>query len=235
MSLRKHVLPILIALGMLMGIPWANLPGVVERNAAALQTLKGWKVNPWMLMAAEQQWKSLAASDCRVQWMLGLTSRALQETTQKESAVLAALECSPDYLPLVMATEPNSKSLSWRAVQIYPDHPDDYFWLAEQIQSLDPTRAQALYLHVTQIEPRNGLAWCRLGRLMRGKDDAAALHALTQCCYNGDPGSNGCYNAGYLMEQYGDYASALNYYHLSRLVEARDREYYIVNLLNIQN
>jgi len=50
-----------------------------------------------------------------------------------------------------------------------------------------------------------------------------AQDAYSQFCHHGDPGSNGCYNAGRIYEETGDYSEALHYYRLSRWSESLRR------------
>jgi len=45
-------------------------------------------------------------------------------------------------------------------------------------------------------------------------DPQAALDAFLQSRYHGDPGANGCYGAGWVMEGLGDPQQAIEYYRL---------------------
>jgi hypothetical protein len=51
-----------------------------------------------------------------------------------------------------------------------------------------------------------------------------AANAYLNCCLNGDPGSNGCYGAGCMMERLGNLPQAIAYYYrLSCWEEAQNR------------
>ena len=75
-----------------------------------------------------------------------------------------------------------------------------------------------------ELAPRDALAWCRLGVSYEGLQEfeTAAQHFL-KYCRNGDPGRNGCFAAGRMMEKLGNLAQAITYYRLSRLEESLGR------------
>ena len=86
-----------------------------------------------------------------------------------------------------------------------------------------PERAIELYRQGLEGKPYDGVRWYELGDLLADTDPQAALVAYHQSCYNGDPGSHGCYPAGLLAEELGDLPLALQYYRLSRYEGAVQR------------
>ena len=91
-------------------------------------------------------------------------------------------------------------------------------------QADDPQAALAAYSRVVQLQPSNGLAWCRLGLVNEKTGQTLpAVDAYLGCCRNGNSGANGCYGAGRMMEKLGDPRKAIEYYRLSSYVDSLQR------------
>jgi tetratricopeptide (TPR) repeat protein len=97
-----------------------------------------------------------------------------------------------------------------------PSNPAALFVLAEIVNQQNSKEETNLFEQVVLYDSTNGLAWCRLGTLYnRNKQLDKAVNAFLNCCRNGDPGSNGCYNPGRVMEKLGNLPKAIEYYRLS--------------------
>ena len=97
------------------------------------------------------------------------------------------------------------------------------FVLASILSNSQPDRAIQLYRQGLQHKPHDGVRWRELGDLLSRTDPRAALEAYLESCYNGDPGSNGCYGAGRMMEKLGDPQQAIEYYRRSHWEGALNR------------
>jgi len=145
--------------------------------------------------------------DCQVQWLS--PDRDLSEL----------LPCSPIYMDMLRVLAPTDATLAAQAREFYPDLVEPLYWLAESQggASAEHTENITLYEEIVTKYPDEGLAWCYLGGFYeRAGDLQASLAARINCCYNGDPGSNGCYNAGRLLEGKQQYQEAIHYYRLSK-------------------
>jgi len=110
------------------------------------------------------------------------------------------------------------------ATQYYPDSSKAWFWLGEATAPTDHLGARQAYLRTVALAPRYGLAWCRLGRNYESNSELEkATEAWLNCCLNGDPGKNGCYGAGRMMEQLGNPQQAIEYYRRSHWEGALNR------------
>ncbi|MHB8132782.1 MAG: tetratricopeptide repeat protein [Anaerolineaceae bacterium] len=134
------------------------------------------------------------------------------------------LNCSYIYVPFVYSKFPYQVSLAKIAVDRFPKEIDPLFWLAEsnllnEINSnsfLIEESNKEIFLKILSMNPKEGLAWCKLGNIYNKEGDIEkAINSFSQCCKNYDPGMNGCVNAGRLLEAQGDYIDAINYYRLS--------------------
>jgi len=143
--------------------------------------------------------------DCQVQWLS--PDRDLPEL----------LSCSPVYMDMIRDLAPTNAALATEAHALYPDLAGPLYWLAESKGGYAEPLNLPLYQQIVSEHPYEGLAWCYIGFLSeRAGDLQAALDARINCCYNGDPGSNGCYNAGRLLEGKQQYQEAIRYYRLSK-------------------
>ena len=111
-----------------------------------------------------------------------------------------------------------NQELASMAVLRYPEDTASLYWL---IWATDPAisnnESKPIIQKILSMTPNDGLAWRYLGIiLIREGDIQGAIDAHINCCNNGDPGSNGCYNAGRLYEQIGDYENAIKYYSFSK-------------------
>lgn len=127
------------------------------------------------------------------------------------------MDCSELYVSMLSKLYPENLELAKLAVWAYPNEVTPYYWL---INATDPSLQKipiGPVKNILSINPEDGLAWRYLGLIyLNDGNIQSAIDAHIQSCYNGDPGSNGCYNAGRLLEQVGRYEEAISYYRLSR-------------------
>jgi tetratricopeptide (TPR) repeat protein len=166
----------------------------------------------------------ITSSGCAHTWLAGMAAGQRRDLSTQHQSLEQALGCSPAYVTLVQAVYPADQELARLAAQTYPASARAWFWLGETLASNDLPAAREAYLHTVTLAPHHALAWCRLGRNSESSGDLGkASAAWLACCLNGDPGKNGCWGAGRMMEQLGNLPQAILYYRLSRWQGALDR------------
>lgn len=198
----------------------------------ALPFTPGWRRNMLSLQAmrAILEGKASARTYARLgasahpqkEWFQALIAARLGNTALQRWHWLAYLRSGAAYAPaLVNSAAPGDLSLALAAAQSHPARPEAWFWLAEVLSEAGfDDQAIPAYQRALDLRPNDPLPWCRLGGLLRPYDVLAARDALLQCCVLGDPGSNGCVNAGNIEAERGNYAAAIRYYRLSHWSEA---------------
>lgn len=199
---------------------------LVTRNRLSLEALKAaGSGDAARMLQVVGELEEKAKEHCAYYWpagRLGQLSGALASNTN--AAFTELIKCSGTYLHLVYVTNPTNRDLAEMAVELDPMSADAVFWLAEIVEKDDTLTAAALYERSINLDPTDGLAWCRLGRLRRDAGDLeGALLSLEQCCWNGDPGSNGCWGAGGVYEQLDNIPAAIKTYRMSRWTTAQNR------------
>lgn len=120
----------------------------------------------------------------------------------------------PDRLPVAAAIAPHEERLAQLAIDIEPDNPAGYRWLAE-IQTAAGMVDQAIesYRTLLTLSPRDSTAWVLLGKLyvLQG-DHTQAATAFDEACELRDLGRNGCLNAGHAYYALGEYQTAVDRY-----------------------
>ena len=155
--------------------------------------------------------------DCHFKW---LTFDPVVKKTpfdKNDQVVDELLNCSLMHVYFIRIFAPTDMALAQKASLIYPEDPGILYWLADGIEKDDPDQAEQLFRKIVELAPSDGKAWHRLARLVEAKgfiDEAIGYNIKS--CYNNDPGSNGCYGAGRLLEQQGRYEEAISFYRLSR-------------------
>lgn len=182
--------------------------------------------------AAAEDLTRLADQQCRVRWYEGLFHDTAGDPAGRAAAWGSLLNCSADYTGFMSFLAADDVRLARLAITSQPDDAAGYFWLARSITSESPANAIKLYERGLSLDPRDGHQWLALAGLLRSTDEAAALDAYLQACHHGDPGANGCLNAGDLAQSRGDTQLAIEYYRLSRYSEARDRASELERQLN---
>jgi tetratricopeptide (TPR) repeat protein len=161
---------------------------------------------------------------CRQTWLRTAAGSADPAYFIPPGDVAAILGCGTEYVSLLSAIQPANYEVASLAVARYPDNPSAWFWLGQTAEAFDWKIAQEAYSHMVQLEPSNGLAWCRLAEHYENYGQfQAAADAYLSCCRNGDPGYIGCSGAGRMMEKLGNPRQAIAYYRLSKWPKAQER------------
>lgn len=153
---------------------------------------------------------------CHVSWLYFVQSDPGYRINNSTS-IRALMACSELYVRMLSKLYPENLELANLAVRAYPNEVTPYYWVIYATDPLLREIPKDAVQKILSINPKDGLAWRYLGLIyLKEGNIPAAIDAHIQSCYNGDPGSNGCYNAGRLLEQEGRYEEAIYYYRLSR-------------------
>jgi tetratricopeptide (TPR) repeat protein len=166
---------------------------------------------------------SSGTASCMEYWLVGKVAQQRGRLEEARTAWSSAMGCDQRYVELAQASLPKDAGLAERAASLYPEDARALFWMAETRTKDQTGEAIGLYQQVVTLETGFGLAWCRLGYLQTRSDLAEAVKSYSQCCRYDDPGSNGCWNAGRILEQLGDTQKAIEYYRMSRWDKALKR------------
>jgi hypothetical protein len=200
-----------------------------ERNSLALNALQA-VVNkdPAGRPAAIARLEQRAGQDCWANWLLS----QLTTGDSQQLALKGALKCSPDYLDLISNLQPTNTDLARQAAASQPLNPAAWMWLAAGQNLTDPKSALPSFYKVVELDPKEGHAWCQIGRINENLNDLVpARDAFLQCCANDDPGRNGCFGAGRTEEKLGNPGQAILYYQLSTWPAALQRAEELKKLL----
>jgi tetratricopeptide (TPR) repeat protein len=185
-----------------------------------------WRWNMWAthLLKDGQIPNPPEIKTCSQKWLTGVVAAKRGDLEEQRLIWEQSLACSQHYLTLLHAAAPQDQELARLAAQFYPRSTLGWFWLGGTLFYTDRSASQPAYLHIVELEPRNGIAWCHLGWIYEGLGEVeTAAEDFYKCCRNGDPGRNGCFGAGRMMEKLGDPAQAITYYRLSRFDVAQSR------------
>ena len=211
---------------LLTALPWTTIVEKLEINRVSLEAASAYQSGKELNY--QQVWldlQPLADKNCRVNWMIGIIEDSLQVQDRAQASWKKLLDCNEDYIPLLRWVSNDNLELATYAFALYPQNKSALYWYAEALET-QKLKEQTLvvYQQLTDLYPLEGLAWCRQGNLQSGMENwQKALDAYLQCCYNGDPGVNGCYGAGRMAEKLNDPQSAIRYYRLSRWQPSRDK------------
>jgi tetratricopeptide (TPR) repeat protein len=156
---------------------------------------------------------------------MGVVAGEQGDPSRQQANWEAFLRCdASEAVKLERSAAPQNQALARLATELYPQESQGWFWLAE-ISAAQHQEEQAIqqYQQVLRVDPLDSLAWCRLGTLFSARNPQQAEEAYLQCCYLGDPGSNGCYNAGHIAEEQGNLLEAIRIYRLSHYQVALQR------------
>ena len=133
------------------------------------------------------------------------------------------ISCSLLHLRMIRKMFPFNLDLANLASQIYPEQTYPIHWVIEITDPLINIKSRPLVEKILTLNQKDGLAWRYLGVIyLKEGNIPSAIDAFINSCLNGDPGVNGCVNAGYLFEQQGEYEKAIYYYRLSRWYKSQE-------------
>jgi tetratricopeptide (TPR) repeat protein len=172
----------------------------------------------------EQLLNSIPQGDCRASWLAGVLANTQQLDSVSKAQLQQAVTCSPTNIAMLRALFPQDVALAALAVEQWPQNATAYFWAGKSSAvNGDTSAAVGYYRQGLRLDPYDGLSWLELGDLLAETDPQSAIEAYLQACYNGDPGSNGCWRAGQVAESLGDTQAAIRYYRYSAWSGALDR------------
>ena len=208
-----RVLPVIVGC-LVLALGAAPLSQAVQINWAAKAVLETYHQPTSRVSPAQTALAPLAQSgDCSARWLQAFVAFESAPTTF--DVWDGPLACDARYVLLLHGRFPKNEALAEKAIAYQPGSAMAWFWMGELTETADPAQSIAYYQQGLILEPKNGLHACYLGRLLRPIDRPAALEAYSTCCFNGDPGVNGCYNAGAMAEEDGDWETALQFYRAS--------------------
>lgn len=219
-SKRNRLLLALLLILLLLAAP--SLASGWQRNRLSLQAMHAILEDRGLARA----YASLGASDHpRRDWYQSLIAGRLDNPQLQRLHWSAYLHSgAPEASALVYAASQADPALVLLAAAYAADRHETWYWLGEAlVQGGFDAQAIIAYQRALQLDPADGLAWCRLARLLYPQDPLVAREAFLRCCFNGDPGSNGCFNVARIEEERGDIANAIIFYRLSRNGEIRQR------------
>jgi len=199
-------------------------------NFHALRTARALFIGSPLNTRLEAQ---LMSTSCPHFWLAIVQAKYASVDFLPQAKVLLST-CPGRYVVLLHGLAPESQALAETAVSYRPDVAISWFWLVEvrggyrdcvlhNVNKQNWQEIATLLQHGLRLAPHDGLRWRLLGDVLRPYAPQKAIKAYLQSCHNGDPGSNGCYRAGLLAEELGDYRSAIRYYRLSRWEGAHRR------------
>lgn len=218
-------LSLFIVVALLLGLSQQLLSEEVQLNWLFLLTNNAVLKDASILPKAYTQLEHASKQYCRLNWPLGIIAGKLGDLPRQQTAWSTFLNChSLAALHLVHAAAPHDTRLAEQSVQLFPTQSESWFWLGETMaQEGNVDEAIEAYDRAVQLDPKDGVSWCSLGKLWNPGNPGIAKEAYKQCCFNGDPGLHGCWNAAQIEEQLGDIDSAIFYYRMSRWSQARQR------------
>ena len=207
---RKSIILILLIL-----LPWPRLASTLSLNLLARRALHALH-SPISSSLSVRIGKG--TESCRASWFYGLVAQARGDELARDAAWRAALHCDADYILLLWAFWPEREDLAAEALRAHPEASAAWFWAARFAE--DP---KAYYRRGLALNPRDGRRWKEYGDLLQKDDPEAALEAYLQSCFHGDPGWNGCWQAGNTALRLGRVEEAITYYRYSGWLSARQR------------
>jgi len=170
---------------------------------------------------------------CHAKWLMFDPIIKKVPFDKNQRVVDELLDCSLLHAYFIRIFAPTDMELAQKTYVIYPEDPGIFYWLADGIEKDDPEQAEQLFRRIVELQPYNGRAWHRLGRLVEQRGlISEAITFYHNSCVNNDPGNHGCLNAGRLLEQEGRYEEAIYYYRLSRLASIRANADRLKKLIN---
>jgi tetratricopeptide (TPR) repeat protein len=160
---------------------------------------------------------------CHYSWLKLVDSYLGQDIRLDDPVFEEVISCSPLFMHMLKEMIPANLQLASLANQIHPDNTFTIHWIIEIIDPGISIQSKPLIEKILSIDPKDGVAWRYLGIIyLKEGNIPLAIDAHINCCLNGDPGVNGCFNAGRLLEEQGDYDEALYYYRLSRWIKSQE-------------
>jgi len=221
--LNKSRLPLIILVlvaGLTVLVYLTQISGYWSLNSTALSALatsKGTAYPQFFKLPVLERGED---KPCHLTWYLGFIEEQQGNRDKRDRHWVEAVQCDPELVRYLYNRYPQDLALAQTIHRAQPESGSSWFWLGD----LKPQQKLDFYIQGLGLEPRDGRRWNKLGVMLRRNGDlTAALQAYLKSCRNGDPGHNGCWNAGKTAEELGDIQSAIVYYRLSRWKPALER------------
>jgi len=212
----KHVAWVLLAAILLLSLVQGQ--EFLRLNVQSLQVVKA-SFSPEVESNSVIQISSMhdPTLNCHLRWFELVLKYRQQPVNPDDPIFGEVISCSPLQMRMLRKMFPSSLTLAQIASSAYPGDPYPLYWIIEITDPGISVQSKPLIEKILSIDPTEGVAWRYLGIIyLKEGNIPAAIDAHINCCLNGDPGVNGCYNAGRLLEEQGNYNEALYYYRLSR-------------------
>jgi len=186
-------------------------------NHYAIQTSKNVLCNSSRINSKKEIYFPENIDSVRVNWLNIILLKNSSQEHEFDRKVEKIITHSPLYMRMLRILYPTDQILAQLAVDAYPMETIPLYWLSECMGVKTTPEKKPIFEKILAINPKDGVAWRYLGIIfIAEKNIPAAIDAHIKSCNNGDPGVNGCYNAGRLFEQEGQFEEAIYYYRLSR-------------------
>jgi tetratricopeptide (TPR) repeat protein len=212
---------------------WLVIPVLLIFSGVRLERAWQWNGRALPFLRGQGDAIPVQASGCEHLVLMAAEADKRDGISAQRHILEHALGCSIIHLSIVSTLFPIDQDMALLATQLYPFSSAAWFWLGETLAPGDHLHARQAYLRNVELSPHEGLTWCRLGvSYERDGEFKKASDAFLNCCHNGDPGSNGCYGAGRMMEKLGHPQQAIEYYRFSDWEGALKRADELEHLLN---
>lgn len=210
MKYKNFIWIIILMIGLL---NVASLRSILELNQFALNVNQNLIGTANEVIFQEQN----KINSCHSNWLQHVLSISKNESSNNNSLNEKLMACSFIHMRMLSNFFPTNDSLSQLAIEIYPEYTYPYYWFAQSKDQMFSVNTKPIFEKILAIDPNDGFAWRYLGIILiqEGKIPEAIEAHINSCNY-GDPGSNGCYNAGRMLEKEGEYQDAIYYYRLSK-------------------
>jgi len=155
--------------------------------------------------------------NCHTHWLTLIQIYQSENFDENGTLSRNTLSCSLLNARMLNILFPSSLNLAQLAIEVYPGQAFPLYWLYQSIEPKNSAASKQVLEEILLLNSADGLAWRYLAIILNKDGNIqSAIEANINSCLNGDPGSNGCYNAGLLLEQQGELEDAIYYYRLSR-------------------
>ncbi len=175
-------------------------------------------------------------SSCHEIWLSWVRLKQISENNINPNLTIKVIECSIENTSLVRMYFPQDVDLAKAAINYYPDHTLPLLWLYNGLPSSSTLELKVVLEKIIAVDPKDGFAWSRLAYIYQEQDKIElALSAFINACNYGDIGVHGCYGAGKLYEQQGEYSKAIEFYRKSRWKNSQEQADRLEAELSSQN
>lgn len=161
---------------------WVWLGGLLLLILASpgLYSAWQWNMKALRLIRGEEKPFEITTLTCSHIWLFVAEAEKGHGPYSQRQVLEYALGCSVNHLPLIKALLPEDQALAQSATELYPEHADTWFWLADLQSLATPEQAIESYWQGLQREPQNSNAWVQLSRMLATFAPDVALRIYEQ-------------------------------------------------------